>query len=137
MKQAENSKTMDMLETTKTGYVATLQRIKAILDNLDMLAHNTEQEMAALKTAGVKYATPHYRAGRYLYLIHPQKDGERVREYIGADPEKITAALDAINRAHQYDQLAETLKRDQQKTGSIQYYLDMAIKASGKNPYTW
>ena len=64
-----------------------------------------------LKRAGLVYATEHWREGRYLYLVHPQHDGERKREYVGTDPKKIKAAQDAIARARDYDALAERARQ--------------------------
>jgi len=64
-----------------------------------------------IKRAGLIYATEHWREGRYLYLVHPQHDGERKREYVGTDPKKIKAAQDAIARARDYDALAERARQ--------------------------
>lgn len=65
-------------------------------------------KITALEEAGITEATTYYRqAGtkRYLYLIHPTKDGTRQREYIGPDPEKQAAALARLDRWEQYQQL--------------------------------
>lgn len=59
-------------------------------------------EVARLETLDPVDAKPHYRKAhphgdpRYLYLVHPQKNGMRKREYIGADPEKQAAGLARI-----------------------------------------
>jgi len=132
MKQAEDNKTKDLIdELAKPPYRNKLEKLTAILEHMEIINHNIRQEMQGLENAGLKYATPHYRAERYLYLIHPQHDGERIREYVGADPAKITAALDAINRAHQFDRLTEELKREEAKISTIEYQLDSAIRATG------
>lgn len=132
MKQAEDNKTRDFLtEQAKPPYLAKLEKLAAILSHMETINHNTRQEMQAMQKAGLKYATPHYRAERYLYLIHPQHNGERIREYVGADPAKIAAALDAINRAHQFDRLDENLKREEARISEVEYQLDTAIRATG------
>ena len=69
-----------------------------------------ERDMRALKAKGLIYASPHWRDGRYLYLLYPLVNGEpRRREYIGADPERIEAAQQAIERGQQYDHLNHRL----------------------------
>lgn len=132
MKQTEDTKTRDLLdEQTKPPYLAKLEKLAAILSHMETINHNTRQEMQAMQKAGLKYATPHYRAERYLYLIHPQHNGERIREYVGADPAKISTALDAINRAHQFDRLAENLEREEARINEVEHQLDTAIRATG------
>lgn len=68
-------------------------------------------KIEALEEAGIANASPSYRDGKYLYLIFPMVDGERKREYIGADPEKIAAALARIERNKQHSALTAELQR--------------------------
>ncbi len=132
MRQPEDTKTGYLLDKqTEPPYLSKLKKLAAILEHMEIVNHNIREKMAELKKDGLKYATPHYRAERYLYLIHPQKDGERVREYVGTNPAKITEALDAINRGHQYERLAEELKREETKIGMVEYQIDTAIRATG------
>ena len=84
--------------------------------------------MQELKRAGLIYAKPHYRQGKYLYLIYPMKDGERRREYIGADPEKIEVALQAINRVHEYEALSNKLARTEGCLSQGQLQLDQLVR---------
>jgi len=84
--------------------------------------------MDELKTAGLIYAKPHYRQGKYLYLIYPMKDGDRRREYIGADHEKIESALQAINRVHEYEALSSKLARTEGCLSQGQSQLDQLIR---------
>jgi hypothetical protein len=65
-----------------------------------------QNEMEALKKAGLAYAREHWRSGKYLYLIYPSRGGQRERKYIGADPAKIADAQASIRWAHEYDRLA-------------------------------
>lgn len=77
--------------------------LPGVITKLDAELATAQKRMAQLKRAGLIYATEHWREGRYLYLVHPQHDGERKREYVGTDPKKIKAAQDAIARARDYD----------------------------------
>jgi hypothetical protein len=71
---------------------------------------NIERSMRTLKAKGLIYASPHWRDGRYLYMLYPLVNGEpRRREYIGADPERIRAAQQGMERAQQYDMLSQRL----------------------------
>ena len=68
-------------------------------------------DLPFLSAAHIQALLEHWREGRYLYLVHPQHDGERKREYVGTDPKKIKAAQDAIARARDYDALAERARQ--------------------------
>lgn len=58
------------------------------------------EEMERLEAQGLTDANPHWREGKYLYLIHPtQPDGSRRREYVGNDPERVGPALAPWNRS--------------------------------------
>lgn len=81
-----------------------------LLDRIRLVDHN-RAELRRLDADGRIYATPHYRAGRYLYLIHPTKDGERRRDYIGADPAKVADALRQVDNARNYDALEAEMLR--------------------------
>lgn len=64
-----------------------------------------EFNMEQLRKAGICYAGVWWKAGKYLYLVHPSDGfGYRQREYIGADPEKVQAALDSIKRGDLYNE---------------------------------
>ena len=56
------------------------------------------------------------------------KDGERRREYIGADPEKIKEALPAINRVHEYEMLSNKLARTKGCLSQGQLQLNQLIR---------
>ncbi|HEP9230343.1 TPA: hypothetical protein VDV27_005218 [Pseudomonas aeruginosa] len=84
--------------------------LPGVIAKLDAELATAQKRMAQLKRAGLVYATEHWREGRYLYLVHPQHDGERKREYVGTDPKKIKAAQDAIARARDYDAPATTTR---------------------------
>lgn len=61
------------------------------------------KEIAELERQGVTEATPWWRPNSkspqgYLYLIHPQRDGLRPREYIGTDPARVRDAMARVER---------------------------------------
>lgn len=73
---------------------------------------NIERDMRSLQAKGLSYANTHWRDGKYLYLLYPSKVGEpRRREYVGADPKRVTEAKAAIERAEAYDALAQQLQQ--------------------------
>lgn len=64
-----------------------------------------EFNMEQLKKAGISYAGTWWKARKYLYLVHPSDGfGYRKREYIGADAEKVQAALAGIERGKLFEQ---------------------------------
>lgn len=58
--------------------------------------------MSELKRAGITNAHLHYRDNTYLWLIYPQKNGERERKYIGNDPAKIKEYIKKSDRYKHY-----------------------------------
>lgn len=89
--------------------------------------------MKDLEEAGLIYATPYWREEKYLYLIYPMKGGERRREYIGADPDKIKDALEAVKRVEEYDQLSEKLSRLKRSLSLARYEMGQVVRTlSGK-----
>ena len=74
------------------------------LDNLAAEIRYWQSEIAALEAQGATQATEHWRERRYLYLMHPTRDGRRKREYIGCDPAKVQLAQDRVNRYNKAEQ---------------------------------
>ena len=107
---------------------AEASKLPELIESLSRNYREITTRMNELKRAGLIYAKPHYRQGRYLYLIYPMKDGERRREYIGADPEKIQEALQAINWVHEYEALSNKLARTEGAFSKAQYELDQLIE---------
>lgn len=100
------------------GITAELGKIAASLPKLiaaaDARSLAIVDRMAALEEAGLIYATEHWRRARktgepaYLYLLHPSHAGElRRREYVGRDEQRIESAREGIQRAKEFDVLAE------------------------------
>lgn len=82
--------------------------IEQALVDLDAMAHQVTElntRIEEVKAQGMAEASPHWRDGKYLYLIHPQRNGERKREYIGADPGAQKAALQRVENWSRYQEL--------------------------------
>jgi hypothetical protein len=94
-------------EILKLQAMAT-QLVNNLYQAADHIA-SLQAQLDTLAAAGMTTAAPTYRAGKYLYLVSPMIDGQRKREYIGNDPERIAAALEMIERQHQHDQLKARL----------------------------
>ncbi|MCL6467653.1 MAG: hypothetical protein I4O48_04940, partial [Ralstonia sp.] len=56
-------------------------------------------------------------------LIYPMQGGERRREYVGSDPDKIEAAKAAVERAKQYDALNVELPRLEGRIAAVRGHL--------------
>ena len=100
-----------------------------LIDRLDAAIASTTATMKRLEVAGLIYAAEHWRDGKYLYLIHPSKDGQRERKYVGADPAKIAEAKAGILRGHEYDQLATRLRKLERAAQAGQSRLDSLLSA--------
>ncbi len=107
---------------------AEASKLPELIESLSNQCREIHAGMHELKSAGLIYAKPHYRQGKYLYLIYPMKDGERRREYIGADPKKIQEALQAINRVHEYEALSHKLARTEGCLSQGQLQLNQLIR---------
>jgi len=101
---AKKQTTLDRLEGLFKAAPATLSTLRTHRAGL-------VQRIDALRRAGTVNATPHYRDGKYLYLIHPQRDGERRREYVGSEPTKVAAALGRVERFKESERLEAELSR--------------------------
>ncbi len=88
-----------------------------------------DDQMKALKRAGLIYASPHWREGKYFYLIHPTTAEGRKREYVGTDPKRIEQAMAAIERAKQYDELRQQFDQRARELGRIERELQYLVSA--------
>lgn len=122
MKQAEDTKTIDAFDLP---IIAKLRQIEQqIREKAERIA-KLEGKIRALETLGTVNASLHYKAGRYLYLIHPtHKSGNRLRQYVGAQPEKIREAQKAVNRYHEAQELKRILDMHNGKMSQANYQMD-------------
>lgn len=89
-------------------------------------------EAARLQSLEPVTATPHWRKDshgqpRYLYLIYPQKDGQRERTYVGSDPVKVAAALDRVQAARDLTEMLGQIKQINARLDRIARYLSAAL----------
>ena len=111
-------------------------QISVAVTDLEIHLEDLNTAAARLKFLDPIRATPHYHKDahgepRYLYLIHPQKDGERIREYIGSKPHKISIAL---GRVHTYHKLTRVLRQAadiRTRLDLVSRYLAAALRAAG------
>ena len=101
---------------------------------LDELRQKAIQALDALTAAGIydsiptaSYEKRRENGGKALRLIFPTEKGERIREYIGTEPNAQAAALAQIERTKQaqaLEKLTEDIGRDLQR-----YAADLSRKA--------
>ncbi len=122
MKQPEDQHTIDFIEQQNHR----LDNIKQTLANIENSVVNglctierLEEEKTEIENQGYSFGAIHYRAGKYAYLIHPQQNGERKREYIGTDPDKIAEAHARIARAQRHQQILQELNELENRLGWI------------------
>lgn len=113
---------MDLDKIEKLG-AQVAQQVAALRARRESL----QKEMQALSTAGLIEASPYWHKNRYLYLVYPMVNGERRREYVGADTEKTSSALAAIRRAARSKELSARLtaldKQIREATSFLEYFL--------------
>lgn len=114
-------------------------QLATALRALDAFRAECKADLAKLNELGTVRASEHWRDGKYLYLIHPTDScGQRKREYVGADPDKIANARAALARQRAADELAATLKTITEKTaeawrwiGYAKHTIDTALVTTG------
>lgn len=123
------------LSVTKAeaGRMATVKqllgKIQKTHDQRASTVKHLRKEQAALKKAGISYGSPHYKQGKYLRIVKPSKAGEkRDFDYIGADPLKQQAALDALERGRQYDELGKQAEALQASMASLETALASVVR---------
>jgi hypothetical protein len=91
-------------------------QLPRVIDAIESELRTVKERMKMLQKAGLIYASEHWREKKYLYLIHPMRDGDRRREYIGADENRIAGARAGIERGRQFNQLSANLKELEART---------------------
>lgn len=106
-KEIEFNYTHLPLEGLKTAISECYKRLEKWQQTINKL----ETRKAELRNTKLTRAGTWWKNGVYLYLIYPDVDGKRKREYIGADSKKQNEALEAIERAKEYDRLIFTMQK--------------------------
>jgi len=131
MKQAENTKTIDAFELP---IIAKLHQIEQqIREKAERIA-DLNSNINRLEQLGTINASLHYKAGRYLYLIHPtHESGDRIRQYVGAQPEKIREAQKSVNRFHEVQELKSILKMHNTNMTLADYQMEAVSQTLKRN----
>lgn len=108
---------MNAMNTTNNA-----ETIKGLGLQLDELTAQLRRQIKELEAAGTMNATYYYRDGRYLY-VNFNEHGNRVRTYIGADPEKQQAAIADIERYRERATLLRQLDELQEQREKLDYEL--------------
>lgn len=91
------------------------------------LRNSLEEKLKKLKKLGVVYGTLHKRDGKYFYLLHRSKVGEkRVREYLGVDTKVVEHYEACIERSKEYDEVQKSLHALDSRLNNALYYLKLA-----------
>lgn len=104
-----------MMNSTKQ-HISNLNTIStqlpALIASLDLATTELARRMHELEKQGLIYATEHWKDRKYMMLLYPIKPGKpRQREYVGNDETKVKDAQAKIQRAKDFDALAEQAKR--------------------------
>lgn len=72
-------------------------------------AKSLKAALAKLEAEGLTDGKPTWNSGKYLYMYHPNPDakGGRDRRYVGSDPMKVQAELDAVDRTALHQSLEQ------------------------------
>lgn len=131
MKQAEDTKTIDAFELPIIGKLRQIEQ--QIREKAERIADLSSQ-ISHLERLGTVNASLHYKAGRYLYLIHPtHESGDRIRQYVGAQPEKIKEAQESVNRYHEAQELKRILKMHNTNMTLADYQMEVASQTLKRN----
>lgn len=101
-----------------------IERVAGELERLRIQRVGLLAELAELESQLRIDARPYWHQQRYLYLIRPQKNGRRKREYIGARPERIREALDAVEREQRYQGIRAGLDHVEARIRTVTFKLD-------------
>lgn len=105
-----------------------LERLPVQLYELKTRRDQLQQELNLLRRQPAKAATPYWHQGRYLYLIHSQREGgNRVREYVGRDPDKVAQALAAVRCHQQQEALEQELTGIEEQIRNASFKLDSLL----------
>ncbi|WP_430460914.1 PAS domain S-box protein [Thalassolituus sp. LLYu03] len=101
-----------------------VERIHDQLERLKVLRTHLLGEADDMQDLPRIDATPFWHQGRYLYLIEPQKNGKRKRQYVGSDPDKVKGALAAMRRQQRYQQVQQELTQIEHQIRNATFKLD-------------
>jgi PAS domain S-box-containing protein len=112
-------------------------KVERIPDHIDQLKQKKAirlEEKITLETTTLIYATPYWHQEKYLYLIHPKKNNQRVREYIGTKKPKVEQALSSVKRGKRYTQVCKEIDEINQQLRTATFKLDSFLWELAKMP---
>ena len=96
------------------------EQVRQLREAIEIEQHNMNQ----LDKAGIKYAGIWWKDGKYLYLVSASDGfGSRKREYIGADPVKVQAAMDSLKRGQLFLECKQRRDRNTATLSTLTRYL--------------
>ena len=104
-----------------------LKIINGVLWQMEEKLRQVTLELKNLETRPRINAGLHWRSGKYLYLIHPAKQGQRKREYIGSDPDKIATAEAAVSNFHRHTELCRQKRNLTYEISTIDRRIDNIV----------
>ena len=131
----DNSDSHKLLENNSNDSLDS--KIEKIPDHIDQLKQKKMirlEEKTILETTDLIYATPYWHQEKYLYLIHPKKDNQRLREYIGTKKEKVEQALNSVKRGKRYLQVCKEIDEINQQLRTATFKLDSFLWELAKMP---
>lgn len=131
----DNSDSHKLLENNSNDSLDS--KIEKIPDHIDQLKQKKMirlEEKIILETTDLIYATPYWHQEKYLYLIHPKKDNQRLREYIGTKKEKVEQALNSVKRGKRYLQVCKEIDEINQQLRTATFKLDSFLWELAKMP---
>lgn len=103
--------------------------IKTAFARLAGHINTIEHQIAALEQHEMFYATEWWKDNKYLYLVSPtDQDGNRKRQYIGCDQQKIAEARQKITRWQTHRDLKKERLKLQLALRSREYDLDLLAR---------
>jgi hypothetical protein len=102
------------------------RQLPSLLQRQEDELREVQERMHALKAAGLIYAAEHWRNKKYFYLIYPQVGGQRKRQYVGTDPDRIAEARAGIQRGKDYDLLKENVAAIESRITAAKFHINSA-----------
>ena len=121
-------------ENTNDSLDSKIERIPDHIDQLKQKKLIRLEEKKTLESTTLIYATPYWHQEKYLYLIHPKKNEQRIREYIGTKKEKVEQALNSVKRGKRYTQVCKEIDDINQQLRTATFKLDSFLWELAKMP---